>query len=76
MSKIPIWTRLWIIGGTLVLVGVGVPLSMMLHLLPSTFLLAGISFVSSSIGIMLGYIAAAVYIKSARDKNHHDGLGM
>ena len=72
MSRIPIWTEMWIAGGALVFIGAGVPLLMMLHMIPSTFLLAGISFVSSSVGIMLGYIALAVYLKNSRNK--HDNL--
>jgi hypothetical protein len=69
MSRIPIWTKLWAIGGTLVFIGAGVPFLMVLHIIPSTFLLGGICFVSSTIGVMLSYVAMATYIRSARSKD-------
>ncbi|HEY64524.1 MAG TPA: hypothetical protein G4O02_08120 [Caldilineae bacterium] len=66
MSSIPIWTKLWITGGFLVLLGAGLPLLMILQILPSTFLLAFISFAASNIGVVFGYIGMTTYVRVHR----------
>ena len=67
-----IWTKLWIIGGVLVLLGAGIPFLIVLGYLPSTLLLLGGSALASMIGVFLGYYAMTIYIRVHRRPRHRD----
>ena len=49
------------IGAILVIVGVAIPFSIILGLLPSTFLLAFFSYGASVAGLLLGIVGVAYY---------------
>lgn len=77
---LPIWTKLWLIGGFLVLLGVGIPALTVMHLLPASLLLLGGAAIASMIGVFLGYYAMVIYIRVHRppkrppdDYFHHEG---
>jgi len=63
---LPIWTKLWIIGGMLVFLGASIPFLIVLDFLPSNFLLLGGAVLASIIGVFLGYYAMAIYIRVHR----------
>ena len=76
---LPIWTKLWIIGGVLVFLGAGIPLFIILKMIPSNLFLLAVAFISSMVGLFLGYYAMALYIRVHRpprpprdDYFHHD----
>jgi hypothetical protein len=53
-------------GFGLSLVGVGLPLLMLIHILPSTIFLNFLSFTASMSGLMLGIGGAAQYVRARR----------
>ncbi len=63
---LPIWTKLWIMGGVLVFLGVGIPLFTILGSIPSNLFLLGASAISSMVGVFMGYYAMAVYVRVRR----------
>lgn len=58
--------QLILIGFVLSLLGVALPLLMVIHILQSTFFLNFFSYISSVIGLFLGIIGAATYIRVHR----------
>lgn len=58
--------QLILIGFALSLLGVALPLLMVIHVLQSTFFLNFFSYISSVIGLFLGIIGAATYIRVHR----------
>lgn len=58
--------QLILIGFILSLLGVALPLLMVIHVLQSTFFLNFFSYISSVIGLFLGIIGAATYIRVHR----------
>lgn len=58
--------QLILIGFALSLLGVALPLLMVIHILQSTFFLNFFSYISSVIGLFLGIIGAATYIRVHR----------
>ena len=48
------------------LLGVGLPLLMLIHVLPSTIFLNFLSFTASMAGLMLGVGGAAQYVRARR----------
>ncbi len=61
-------TTLLIIGFLLSLLGFGLPLLMVIHVLPSTFFLNFFSFGASMSGLMLGILGGALYVRHHRRK--------
>lgn len=59
-----------IVGGVLVVLGAVLPLLMIpeIKVLPSTFPLNFFSYIASFVGLMMGVIGAALYVKSRRSK--------
>lgn len=64
--SLAIWTKLWLIGGALVLLGVGAPLFMILGFLPRSLLILGGSLIASMVGVFLGYYAMVIYVRVNR----------
>jgi membrane associated rhomboid family serine protease len=54
-------TKIILIGFILVVVGVIIPFSIILEILPSTFFLSFVAYMSSIGGLLLGIIGAALY---------------
>jgi hypothetical protein len=65
---IAIWTKLWIIGGVLVLLGTGIPFLIVMKVLPSNLLLLGFAIIASMVGVFMGYYAMSIYVRV-----HHRG---
>ncbi len=61
-------TTLLIIGFLLSLLGFGLPLLMVIHVLPSTFFLNFFSFGASMSGPVLGILGGALYVRHHRRK--------
>ncbi len=61
-------TTLLIIGFLLSLLGFGLPLLMVIHVLPSTFFLNFFSFGASMSGLVLGILGGALYVRHHRRK--------
>ena len=64
--SLAVWTKLWLIGGTLVLLGVGVPLFIILGFLPLSLLLLGAAMIAAMVGVFLGYYAMVIYVRVNR----------
>jgi hypothetical protein len=60
---LPIWTKLWFIGGVLVILGAGIPFLIVLGYLPPSLALLGAAALASIIGVFLGYYAMSIYIR-------------
>ncbi|MBI1793086.1 MAG: hypothetical protein HYR70_02720 [Chloroflexi bacterium] len=58
--------QLILVGFILSLLGVALPFLMVIRIIPSTFFLNFFSYISSFIGLLLGTIGAASYIKERR----------
>ncbi|MBI1854393.1 MAG: hypothetical protein HYR93_00700 [Chloroflexi bacterium] len=58
--------QLILVGFILSLLGVALPFLMVIRVIPSTFFLNFFSYISSFIGLLLGTIGAASYIKERR----------
>ncbi|MBI2757567.1 MAG: hypothetical protein HYX49_02720 [Chloroflexi bacterium] len=58
--------QLILVGFILSLLGVALPFLMVIRVIPSTFFLNFFSYISSFIGLLLGTIGAASYIKEHR----------
>ena len=67
-----IWTKLWIIGGMLALLGVGIPFLIVMKVIPSNLLLLGIAIIASMVGVFLGYYAMSIYVRVHRRRGPHD----
>lgn len=65
MIRIPPW-GLIAIGLLLSLTGMILPFLIVLHILPSTFLLNFFAFAASMLGLFLGLIGAAYYVRRNR----------
>jgi hypothetical protein len=63
---IAIWTKLWIIGGVLVLLGTGIPFLIVMKVLPSNLLLLGFAIIASMVGVFMGYYAMSIYVRVHR----------
>jgi hypothetical protein len=61
MSLSPV--KIILIGFVLVVLGAVLPFLMVLHVLESTFFLNYFSYVASLVGLILGIIGAAMYIR-------------
>jgi hypothetical protein len=57
-----------LIGFVLVVIGAVLPLLMVLHIITSTFFLNFFSYGSSLVGLFLGVIGSATYIRQKRQK--------
>ncbi len=55
-----------LIGFLLSLMGVGLPLLMLIHIVPSTFFLNFFAFMASMTGLILGIIGASLYVRQHR----------
>ena len=64
--------RMIVLGGVLVVVGFLLPLLMLLHVIPSTFLLNFIAYAASFFGLTVGVIGSAM---SARIKRQQKDRG-
>lgn len=53
-------------GFVLALLGVIVPFLMVMHVLKASFLLAFISYATSTAGLILGIVGAALYVRERR----------
>ena len=58
--------NLILIGFVLSLMGVGLPLLMVIHIVPSTFFLNFLSFTASVSGLIAGIIGASLYVRGHR----------
>lgn len=58
--------NLILIGFLLSLLGVGLPLLMMIHTIPSTFFLNFLSFIASMTGLIMGIVGASLYVRERR----------
>ena len=67
-----IWTKLWIIGGALVVLGVAIPLLTMMKVIPSSLLLLGGAIISSLVGVFMGYYAMTIYVRTHRPPPKRD----
>ena len=59
-----------LIGFVLVLIGFVVPFLIVIRVIPSTFLLNFLSYTASILGLFLGMIGAALYLRIHRDRNN------
>jgi hypothetical protein len=59
------WNLIFI-GFLLSLLGVGLPLLMVIHIVPSTFLLNFLSFIASMTGLIAGIVGASLYVRQHR----------
>jgi len=64
MHLIPV--QLILIGFILSVMGVVLPLLMVIHIIESTFFINFVSYISSVVGLFLGIIGAASYIREHR----------
>jgi hypothetical protein len=55
-----------LIGFLLSLAGIALPLLMLIHVIPSTFFLNFFSFTASMTGLILGIVAASLYVRTHR----------
>ena len=51
---------------SLLLIGVALPFMMILDLLESTFLLNALAFASSNVGLVIGFVGLAQYVRARR----------
>ena len=58
--------QLILIGFILSVMGVALPLLMVIHIIESTFFINFVSYISSVVGLFLGIIGAASYIREHR----------
>jgi hypothetical protein len=58
--------KLMLIGFVLLLLGFGLPFLMLLGYLPSTFFLNFFSYGASTVGLILGFIGIAFYMRRNR----------
>ncbi|NOX64089.1 MAG: hypothetical protein GXP42_19455 [Chloroflexi bacterium] len=65
-GSLPIWTKLWLVGGVLVFLGAVIPFLIVLGYLPSGLWLLGGAMLASIIGVFLGYYAMTVYVRVHR----------
>lgn len=76
-----LWTKLWIMGGILVVLGVAIPAGTVLGFIPASLILLGGAAIASMVGVFMGYYAMAIYLRVHRpprreprdDYFHHDG---
>jgi hypothetical protein len=61
--------RMIFVGFILVVLGFLLPFLMMIQVIPTTFFLALISYMASLIGLFLGTIGAAFYVRERRDQD-------
>jgi len=54
------------LGFLLSLLGVGLPLLMVIHIVPSTFFLNFLSFIASMTGLIAGIVGASLYVRQHR----------
>jgi len=57
-----------LIGLSLIVIGIILPLLMVVHVLNSTFLLNFISYIFSVIGLFIGSIAAMTFVKNKKNQ--------
>lgn len=62
-------SRLIVIGFLMVVTGAVLPFLMVIGILESTFLLNFVAFATSTIGVFLGVIGAAIYVGENRHKD-------
>jgi len=62
-------SRLFIIGGILVLIGFVVPFLMVLDIVPMVLWLEMIIAVFQMLGLIMGIMGSVLYVKEKRDKN-------
>ncbi len=61
----PPWTLI-LIGFLLSVLGLALPLLMLIHLIPSTFFLDFFTFTAMLLGLILGILGAAQYVRRHR----------
>ena len=54
------------LGFLLSLLGVGLPLLMVIHIVPYTFFLNFLSFIASMTGLIAGIVGASLYVRQHR----------
>ena len=64
--------RLIGVGGVLEVVGVALPMLMVVGVLPSTWLLNGVAFLSGVSGLFLGYLGVTIMVRVRRSRQNHD----
>jgi len=65
------WNPLHIllVGGILVVAGAVIPFLIVLDVIPSTYFLNFFAYIASFLGLMLGIIGSALYVRNQRRKN-------
>ncbi len=58
--------KLMLIGFVLLLLGFGLPFLMLLQYIPSTFFLNFFAYSASTLGLILGFIGIAFYVRQNR----------
>lgn len=58
--------KLMLIGFVLLLLGAGLPFLMLLNYIPSTFFLNFFAYGASTVGLILGFIGIALYMRQNR----------
>ena len=71
-QPLAIWTKLWIVGGVLVLLGVGIPFLIVMKVIPASLLLLGFAVIASMVGVFLGYYAMSIYVRVHRPRQPRD----
>lgn len=66
------FNRLIAIGFVLVVIGAVLPFIIILHYVPSTFLLNFLAYTSSTAGIFLAVLGVALHVGKVRSKQHDD----
>ncbi len=59
-----------LIGFLLVLAGAVIPFSMLIDLLPKTFFLSFVAYISSMVGLLMGTLGAGLYQKDGREDSY------
>jgi hypothetical protein len=59
------WNLIFL-GFLLSLLGVGLPLLIVIHIVPSTFFLNFLSFIASMTGLIAGIVGASLYVRQHR----------
>jgi len=67
MSRLQLW-QILALGFVLVLIGFALPFLMVVRIIPSSLILSFISYAASVIGLFLGLIGAALYVRTYRKR--------
>ncbi|HOU24922.1 MAG TPA: hypothetical protein PLN42_11865 [Anaerolineae bacterium] len=66
------FNRLLVVGFFLVVIGAVLPFLIVLHYVPSTFLLNILAYMASTVGIFLAVLGVALHVGKARKRQQDD----